>query len=384
MILLCDLDGTLLANRMSDFQPIYLKALGKHLSSRVPPDKMINELMHGTSLMLQNDNPLITLESSFDQYFYPHLGVEKQAIIDLILEFYETTFPSLGTLTNQIPDAISFVEDQISIGSRVVIATNPLFPRIATFNRLVWAGLPVTQNKFELVTTYEFMHFTKPRPEYYAEILAYLGYPNEPVVMIGNDLEEDVLASQQLSIPAFWLTITEPIKGNSSEYPHAGTFIQLHNFIKSIEDKPQIYDDLSMTAFTAIMKATLAALHSYIKYSCAIHSKDTHFAFENLLSNRESKEFISISKLFEINQFNTIKDKLSTTSEIFPTDFLSGFSQNRLLWLSLLDQIDFQSLHKRDISILSSFILDCISDDRQLMLSISACNKECPKFISQN
>jgi FMN phosphatase YigB (HAD superfamily) len=174
---------------------------------------MIPELLAGTRKMIENDNPLVTLEGAFDQRFYPSLGFQKHEISDLLLAFYQREFPSLGSITRQLPEAIEFVTSRLSSGDRVIVATNPLFPRAATFARLVWAGLPIDRTNFELVTTFEFMHFAKPHATYYAEILAYLGYPGEPVLMIGNDLDDDILPAQKMGIPGFWLTLSEPIQG---------------------------------------------------------------------------------------------------------------------------------------------------------------------------
>jgi len=382
MILLCDLDGTLLSNSMENFQPAYLKALGEHLASQLPPDRMIRELLLGTKEMLESDDPLVTLEDAFDAHFYPQLGVEKQTIIDLILDFYRNVFPSLGYLTKQIPEAIEFIHSQISSGNRVVVATNPLFPRIATFNRLVWAGLPVDQVPFELVTTYEFMHFAKPRAAYYAEMLAYLGYPNEPVIMIGNDLEEDILAAKQLNIPAFWLTSSEPINGGSLEYPLSGTYNKLRDFLNEETDTPHIYDGISLPAFTAIMKATLGALHTYIKNDFAFNPDDMPIALNALISDLNACEHNAIMNLFSDVGFKILGDGIARAMPDHPSDNLLAFAQNRLQWLSVLSRIDIQSLDARASSVLSSFFDECITRDRELMSLFADRNEEWPRFAS--
>ncbi len=95
LILLLDLDDTLLSNQMLSFQPAYLKALGRHLSRYIAPEKMIPELLTSTQKMLSNNRPDQTLEDVFDASFYPALGIPKQ---DLRLEiecFYSEVFPSL-------------------------------------------------------------------------------------------------------------------------------------------------------------------------------------------------------------------------------------------------------------------------------------------------
>ena len=55
-------------------------------------------------------------------------------------------------------------------GFRVILATNPIFPAIATQNRICWAGLE--PEDFELYTTYENSCHCKPNLDYYRDILA--------------------------------------------------------------------------------------------------------------------------------------------------------------------------------------------------------------------
>ena len=51
------------------------------------------------------------------------------------------------------PKAKEAVELSRSLGLRVALATNPLFPAVATESRIRWAG--VEPEDFELYTTYE-------------------------------------------------------------------------------------------------------------------------------------------------------------------------------------------------------------------------------------
>lgn len=46
------------------------------------------------------------------------------------------------------------------------------------------------------VTTLEDMHFCKPHIQYYQEIVDYLGLDPERCVMIGNDVQEDMVAGK--------------------------------------------------------------------------------------------------------------------------------------------------------------------------------------------
>jgi FMN phosphatase YigB (HAD superfamily) len=73
------------------------------------------------------------------------------------------------------------------------VATNPVFPRRAIWERLRWVGvddLPLAH-----VTVYEETCFCKPHPRYYLEVAKRLGVKPEECVMIGNDMQEDMVAS---------------------------------------------------------------------------------------------------------------------------------------------------------------------------------------------
>lgn len=49
-----------------------------------------------------------------------------------------------------------------------MLATNPIFPKVATESRIRWAGLQ--PEDFELYTTYEKTCHCKPNPAYYTDI----------------------------------------------------------------------------------------------------------------------------------------------------------------------------------------------------------------------
>ena len=85
----------------------------------------------------------------------------------------------------------------------MVAATNPLFPKVATMNRLRWAGFD--PEDFALFTTYEHYHYCKPNPAYYTEVLASLGKQPQNCIMAGNDNLED-MAAQQLGIKGYLIT----------------------------------------------------------------------------------------------------------------------------------------------------------------------------------
>jgi FMN phosphatase YigB (HAD superfamily) len=208
--LLFDLDDTLLINSADQFLPAYIKTIGKHLGNYAAPEKVIQSLLGGTQKMMENLDPTRPLRRCFDDHFFPTLRADREAMQADIDRFYQESFRRLQYLTQPNPQGRSIIEQAMAAGYRTVVATTPLFPQTATYQRLDWAGLPVTEVPFKLVTTYEDFHFSKPHPEYFAEILAQLGWPEGPVVVFGDDLEQDIAPSSQLGLPTVWIPGKEP------------------------------------------------------------------------------------------------------------------------------------------------------------------------------
>jgi FMN phosphatase YigB (HAD superfamily) len=203
--LLLDLDDTLLNTNMDAFIPAYFQALSGALADKVAPELMLSALMDGTKAMLANKDPALTLRQVFDSRFFPKLNMDRTALQGRIDQFYDEVFPKLGSLTTPIPEAVSLVDWAFEQGHRVVIATNPLFPLKAIQHRLRWAGLPPEKYPFALVTSYEIMHFTKETVAYYPEVLAQLGWPDDPAVMVGDDFEREVKPTRAAGLPVFWV-----------------------------------------------------------------------------------------------------------------------------------------------------------------------------------
>ena len=203
--LLFDLDGTLLDNEIDKFIPVYLKLFASHVAPHLPPQKFVAELLTGTQQMMTNNDFRLTLEEKFGAHFYPALGVAKEEIEPTLNEFYEKRFGELRGETKVIPSARAAVEWTTQNGLKVGIATNALFPRSAILQRLDWADVSADKFNYGVITTFEFMHFAKPSPEYYAETLAWLGARPEETLMIGNEWKNDIAPAHQVGINTFWI-----------------------------------------------------------------------------------------------------------------------------------------------------------------------------------
>ncbi len=55
-------------------------------------------------------------------------------------------------------------------------------------------------------TDYERMHASKPNPAYYLEIATLIGCAPADCVMIGNEVQNDILPAKRAGMKTFWVT----------------------------------------------------------------------------------------------------------------------------------------------------------------------------------
>ncbi|MGE5124150.1 MAG: DinB family protein [Acidobacteriaceae bacterium] len=260
-LLLFDLDDTLLGNEMGRFIPAYLQALANRMASVADPTILVKTLLSATRQMVENTRPDRSLEQVFDASFYPRLGFLRQQVQEIIDTFYAQDFPALRALTEFRPQAVEIVEKIIRRGDQAAVATNPLFPRTAISQRLAWAGLPPERIPFALVPSYETFHFAKPNPAYFAEFLAQLGWPKIPVLMVGNDVDSDIRAAQQIGLPVFWLSHDGAVSWNGQEsLPPHGELSDLLPWMEASFIEPLQTNFSTSQALLAVLRSTPAAL----------------------------------------------------------------------------------------------------------------------------
>ena len=267
LTLLLDLDDTLLATNMNAFVPAYFGALAKHLKERVSSEVMLPALMSGTQLMLASEDPARTLQEIFEADFYPKLGIPKEQLNDLIEQFYDEVFPTIGHVTKKRAGAAELVDWAFAQGYRIAIATDPLFPRKATYQRIRWAGLE--PERFDLISSFETFHFSKSHPAYFAEVLGRLGWLDGPVLMVGNDIERDLLPAQRLGLPTFHID-GAPASGcgpfeaaqGQPEAARRGNLVDLRLWLESADPASLEPSFKTMDAILAIMSSTPGVMQS--------------------------------------------------------------------------------------------------------------------------
>jgi FMN phosphatase YigB (HAD superfamily) len=258
LILLFDLDDTLLNTNLEAFVPAYFQALTQCLEDQILPTVTLRSLVQGLRLMNESADPTRTLQEVFESDFYASLGIPKEELANNLEKFYDEVFPSLAAHTRIRPEAVPLIQWIMDCGYRVAVATDPLFPRKATYNRLRWAGFD--PEKFELVSTFEDFHFTKSYPAYYAEILGRLGWTDGPVLMVGDSVQRDLLPAHLLGLKTYFVD-GEP--GSSPGFEASrGRLEDLRPWLESIDVSTLEPTYKSRDAILGIMLSTPAVLQS--------------------------------------------------------------------------------------------------------------------------
>lgn len=231
-VILFDLDGTLLPMDQDVFIKTYLGLLAKKMASRgYEPNKLIESIWLGTKSMIKNDGSKTNEEVFWNKFTEIH---GENSIKDLMYfdEYYQTDFDNVKASCGYNENSKHVIDEIKKMGYRLVLATNPIFPQVATKKRIGWAGL--SPEDFELYTTYENSCYCKPNPKYYLEILSKIGVSPEECLMVGNDVNDDMVA-KSIGINVFLLTdcLINNDNKDISYFPQ-GNINDLLEYIKNI------------------------------------------------------------------------------------------------------------------------------------------------------
>lgn len=227
-----DLDGTLLPMDQDFFLKAYMGSLARKMAHYgYDPDMLVKSIWKGTGAMVMNDGSARN-DDVFWSTFEKIYGKDVRCDEAVFEEFYRKEFQDVSKVCGFDPRASETVSTLKEMGFRVVLATNPLFPAIATYSRARWAGLDPAD--FEYITTYENSFHCKPNPDYYQEILGNLHLKAEECLMVGNDVSEDMVA-ESIGMKVFLLTDCLINKHNKDiSHYSSGSFPELLAYIRNL------------------------------------------------------------------------------------------------------------------------------------------------------
>lgn len=214
------------------FVGAYFGNLSRYLAPHgYDPKALISAVWKGTEAMIRNGGEK-TNEEVFWDTFCSIFGKRARADMPFFDAFYREKFDLVRESCGTNPQAAKTVAAIREMGFSTALATNPIFPAIATEKRCAWAGL--NAHDFLLYTTYENSCACKPNLDYYRAILDRLGVRGEECLMVGNDVSEDMIA-EELGMKVFLMTdcLINKKGEDISRYPQ-GSFAELLDYVKSL------------------------------------------------------------------------------------------------------------------------------------------------------
>ncbi|KUO52239.1 MAG: hypothetical protein APF76_04160 [Desulfitibacter sp. BRH_c19] len=228
---LFDLDGTLLPLDTDDFIKKYLKLLSEKMAHHIEPNIFVPKLLKATEAMVLNIGER-TNEEVFIENFFQDSPHNKEFMMKEFEKFYSNEYKTLKIYSKPNPLAIEILDYLNSKDIGVIIATNPVFPIIAIKERMRWVGLD--KFKFKLITSYENMKACKPQLQYYQQILDDLSILPEKCLMVGNDIQEDMIAGK-LGMKTFLVEdYLIDNRTNHIEPTFRGSFGEMRNYIMEL------------------------------------------------------------------------------------------------------------------------------------------------------
>ena len=190
--LLIDFDNTLVLFNEDEFLANYAEKAYPYMADYFDQSTFYQKLLQSTVNLIRNDGSMTNIEA-FTHHFISGSKLSYEECHNLLHKFYAESFRQLGKIVHVVSYGRKLLKRVLQEGLQVVIATNPIFPELATQIRLEWANLG--DLNITLSTHAENMSYCKPRPEYYRSILDRIEQKPEDCLMAGNDPISDMAAS---------------------------------------------------------------------------------------------------------------------------------------------------------------------------------------------
>lgn len=232
--ILLDLDGTLVSMDTDTFTKRYFKDLSVKLGDFVNLDELTKILWLSTKHMAENLDSDKTNEEVFYKKFYSMIGHSEEDLQPLIDDFYENDFYKVEEVSEQNDDMINAVNLLKEKNYELVVASNPMFPKLAMVDRVKWAGFE--EDDFKYITNFENMHFCKPHLEFFNELLEVIDKKPEECLMVGNHAQEDMTA-KKIGISTY--LIKDYASGDLEDdenIDYSGYYKDFYKFVKELPD----------------------------------------------------------------------------------------------------------------------------------------------------
>ncbi len=232
-LIMTDLDCTLLPMDQDLYIQKYVNEVAKLFYEHGFDGKAIAKATMQASYMMAKNDGTRTNQATFEEAFAKLVGDKAKEAIDIFPQVYAERYDVIKEVTSVNPFAKDIVELMRKNAEYIVVATQPMFPLEAVKKRLSWTNL--NADMFDYVTVYDESTFCKPNPLYYKEIMDKFGATKENTVMIGNDVNEDILPCKELGVETFLvLDGLINLQNHDISDMRQGDYLDLIKYLKSL------------------------------------------------------------------------------------------------------------------------------------------------------
>lgn len=222
--ILLDLDGTVLPLDMDLFMTIYFNEMSKVFNDLPDHEMVVKNIWAATDAAVKNTEK-ITNENAFMNAYSELIVGDLEEHKRRFEKFYDEGFlqTKQSVVENEwIKKSVNILKEK---GYTLALATNPIFPMKAIYHRIKWAGFEPSD--FLYISYFEKNHYCKPQIKYYEEVLNAIGKKPSECMMVGNDVQEDMVVGK-MGVKTYLITnhmlhrTQEPIvadyKGNYEDF----------------------------------------------------------------------------------------------------------------------------------------------------------------------
>ncbi|HOK87947.1 MAG TPA: HAD family hydrolase [Fervidobacterium sp.] len=179
MYVFVDYDGTIVKSSEEEFMKAYFKNLSNYFG--MPFEEALSLVMQSVDEAMNNPNENISLYLKFAEAFSRRTNRPFDYWVEKFTYFYENMFDQVKSVIQPNLKLTGLMKSTVQ---KLVFASNPLFPEIATIKRIQFAGL--SPDDFVYIAHMENCRFAKPNPMFFKDIMDKLNIVPQECVMIGD------------------------------------------------------------------------------------------------------------------------------------------------------------------------------------------------------
>lgn len=203
-----DLDGTLINLDWRKNMRYYYKKVMKILPDMGAKVSYLYSVRLAAKKMMSDDtDDLLNIEKYF-KYITRYTKLPDEKNREIYFKFYNESFAGFQEDVKDVEGAHQLISLCKSMGMKIVLATNPVFPLQAVKERLSWGKF--NPEDFDLITHIQNFTHCKPSPKYFMDILSKFGTKPDNAFMVGDDYYYDIKPCKKLGIRTWWLQNKRP------------------------------------------------------------------------------------------------------------------------------------------------------------------------------